>query len=235
MSIRHRLGATTGAERIRDLGEWLNALPKPVAVLTWAMDRGFEILEACEQRGLDIPEDVAILAGDDDELLCETVSPPLSGVIVPSERIGLEAASMLQRLMDQQPLDEHTRRLSPLGISTRQSTDTLAIQDPDVAEAVRFIRAKCAAPIQVDDILRHVPISRRSLERRFMKIVGRTPSDEIRRMRLSLATQLLLDTELAIPDVAYRSGFGSPQYLARLFRKHYNQSPMEFRNAARAK
>ncbi|MEM1166112.1 MAG: DNA-binding transcriptional regulator [Planctomycetota bacterium] len=220
--------------QIMALCRWIETLPKPVAILCWATFRAQEVLEACFRLGVDVPEEVAVLAGDDDDLICDITFPPLSGVVTPSEQIGLKAAELLQKLMMGEPEPERALELLPIGVMTRQSTDTLAIDDEPVAQAVRFIRENSTRPIQVADILKKVPVSRRVLERRFAQVLGRSPAEEIRRIRLAHAARLLIHTDLPIPEVAARSGLGTPQYLGRLFGRYYDMSPRRFRDQARA-
>lgn len=226
---RRRGGARSYEAQMEHLADWLESLPRPVAVLCWATQRGHEVVEACNARGLDVPADVAVLCGDDDDLLNELATPPLSGILVPSEQIGYEAAAMLDAIMSGEPCETDRLLLDPTAVETRQSTDTLAIGDPEIADAVRFIRENWASPIQVADILRRLPVSRRSLERRFVRYLGRSPSEEIRRVRLERAVPLLANTDLSMAEVATRSGLGSPQYLARIFRRKYGVTPIEYR------
>ena len=221
--------ARSWQDQLDELGDWLEGLPKPVGIFTWSTHYAHQLIESARLRRIDVPEDAAILGGDDDELLNEMTNPPLSGVVTPSEQIGYAAAALLDELMRGEPAPSAPIIFDPHGIETRQSTDTLAIDDRDVAAAVRFIRENCTDSIQVADVLRHVPVSRRSLERRFTRILGRSPLAEIRRLRLQKATQLLLATDLPIPEVAARSGFGTPQYLSRIFNSHYGMTPSQFR------
>ncbi len=215
---------------MEELGGWLTALPKPVGVFCWATQGGQDVLQACALAGLDVPGEVAVLGGDDDELLCTTSWPPLSGIITPAEQIGAEAARQLEVLMrGGRPTGEPVF-IDPVGVSTRHSTDTLAIHDPAVAAAIRFIRSQSHRPIQVADVLQEVPISRRALERRFEHALGRTPSEEIRRVRLAMAVELLINTELPIPEVAVRCGFSTPQYFARVFCEEHKLTPLKFRH-----
>ena len=123
--------------------EWLMSLPKPVGVFTWATDRGRELLEACRVAGISVPYEVAVLSGDYDELLCDASTPPLSSVNVSSEQIGYIAAQMLDELMHGRRLRQTDVRAMPAAIVERPSTDTLAIDDPDVVQALEFIRARC--------------------------------------------------------------------------------------------
>jgi LacI family transcriptional regulator len=218
----------------QDLIRWIRQLPKPAAILTWA-GKGRAVLEACSVMGVRVPEDVAVLDGDEDELLNYATNPPMSGVHVPSELIGREAAAMLDRLMSTKKHNEVPVLLKPTHVVVRQSTDTLAIDDPDLATAIRFVREHATEPIGVEDILRKVPIARRSLERRFEQILGRTPAAEIRRVRLETAQRLLIDTDMPIPGVAESSGFGSPEYLSYAFKRALGQTPLKYRSLMRAR
>jgi LacI family transcriptional regulator len=218
-----------------DLRRWLQELPKPVAVLTWTSDRGREVLYACRALGLFVPEQVAVMGGDEDSLLCETCNPPLSGVALTSERIGYEAAALLDRLLHGEPAPPEAILIEPTRVVVRQSTDTLAITDQDLARAIAFIRSRAATPIQVSDVLRAVAVSRSWLERRFQEALGRSPAEEIRRVRLERTKQLLADTDLPVPQVAFSSGFGSREYLACAFKQATGLTPREFRQRVRGR
>jgi len=223
------------AAQQRELAQWLTALPRPVGILAWATTLGRQLIESCHQIGLNVPEDVAILGGDWDELLCETSTPPLSGVAVPSEQVGHEAALQLDRLMRGEAAPAEPIRIEPHGVVARQSTDLLAIEDDDLAQAIRFIRGHAAEPIEVKDVLREVAISRRHLERGFQKVLGRSPSAEIRRQHIESARRLLTETDLPIPHVAAASGFSSPTYFAYIFKRETGLSPLKYRSATRAR
>lgn len=216
-----------------DLGRWLATLPKPVGIFTWGNRAAREVIYVCRRTGLLVPENAAVLAGDDDELLGAACSPPLSGVMVASEQIGYTAAEMLDRLMQGKQLERPTVTIGPKSIATRQSTDTLAIEDQELAQAIRFIREHASVAIRIDDIVAAVAISRRHLERRFQEVLGRTPAAEIRRVHLERARELLAETDLPIPAVAAKSGFGSPEYLAYVFKEELGASPREYRSRVR--
>ncbi len=220
-------------KRHKALERWLADLPKPVAVLTWTSDRGREVLYACRALGLLVPEQVAVLGGDEDTLLCETCNPPLSGVALTSERIGYEAAALLDRMWGGARAPTDPILIEPTRVVVRQSTDTLAIDDVDLARAVGFIRAHGADPIQVSDVLRAVPVSRSWLERQFQKTLRRTPAEEIRRVHLERAKQLLAGTDLPVPQVAAASGFRSREYLAYAFKQATGLTPREYRTRIR--
>lgn len=214
------------------LGEWVRTLPKPVAILCWNVSGAREIVFACEEVGLQVPEEVAVLSQADDEVLCEASQIPISGVRVAAETTGFQAARLLDRLME--GAREPTRPLfiAPLSVVTRQSTDTLAVRDPVLVKALSFIRQQATLPVLVSDVARHAGVSRRALERRFVEVLQRTPAQELRRFQLDRARQLLAETNLPMPDVAEKSGFGSQAYLSAIVRRHFRQTPMQLRKAA---
>lgn len=215
------------------LQTWLKALPKPVGILTWNADSGRQLIYACELARLHVPEEVAILSGTDDDLLCEVSHIPMSAVLVPAEQIGYQAAELLDRSMKGKSIPKEPYLLSPIGVATRQSTETMAIRDVALVKALSFIRENASRMIQVSDVTRHASVSRRGLERRFIQMLGRTPAAEIRRVHLERAKKLLLDTDLAIPDVAEGAGFGSPEYMTYVFRTEFNQTPLKYRKLIR--
>ena len=228
----HALGLNPGLEtagRPSRLIEWLGSLPKPVGVLTWANVQGRAVIDACRRAGLLVPEDVSVLSGVDDPLLCECCMPHLSAITVAAEQIGEQAAELLQLMIERKSMPPTPIRVPPLGIVTRQSTDTLAIADPLLVQAIGFIREHATESIRVEDVLRVVPLSRRSLERAFQELLNRSPAQEIRRVRLERAKHLLATTDLAIPKVARASGFGTGEYLAKAFRQATGMTPLKYR------
>ena len=179
-----------------------------------------------------MPDDVAVLGVDNDDLIQSLAFPPLSTINTARERIGFEAAAVLERLMQpaaHAPPPESPRLIPPTGVITRQSTERIAIEDTDVADALRYIHAHAGRPITVETILREIPLSRRQLERRFRAALGRSMLDEILRCRLDRAKQLLGETELALPQVAIASGFTSASYFNVVFHKSVGTTPGEYR------
>ncbi len=230
----------TGAEPdwnldLEKLGAWLKTLPKPVAVLTWNPSSAREIIYACDLVGLLVPEEVAVLSGTDDELLCDVLFMPISGVQAAGEQIGHESARLLDSLMQGRPTNTKPVMLKPLSIIARRSTDTLAIQDRALARALSFIRENDSQRIEVKDVTRHSGVSRRALEQRFMQVLHRTPASEIRRVHLERAKRLLEETDLPIPDVAESAGYGSPEYMAGIFRSELQTTPLKYRKEIRGR
>jgi LacI family transcriptional regulator len=229
----HALGADdeTTAKAGR-LAAWLRSLPKPVGVLTWANAQGRAVIDACRRTHLLVPEDVAVISGDDDQLLCEGCLPTLSAIGVAAEQIGLKAAELLHLRMTGQSLPRMPIAVTPLGIITRQSTDTFAIDNHDLLKALGFIRENATRAIRVEDVLEAVPMSRRTLERLFQEQLGRSPAEEIRRVRLDRAKHLLATTDLTVPKVAVASGFSTGHYLATVFRQEMGITPLKYRASA---
>ncbi|GAB4182389.1 MAG: hypothetical protein Fur0032_23440 [Terrimicrobiaceae bacterium] len=216
-----------------EIGDWLENLPKPCAVFAYADDHARRILGECERLGLSVPEEVAVLGCDNDEIECELAPLPISSVAFPLRRIGYQAASVLQHLMDGGEPPEGALRLLPTGIVTRRSTDIIAVKDMAVARAVRFISGHASEPIDVGDVVKACGASRRYLERRFNILLGRTPKQEIQRKRLSIARRLLAETLLPMPEVAEACGFSDAKMLSSVFRADAGVTPSEFRRAAR--
>ena len=213
----------------RRVHRWLLALPKPIGIFTPNDLWGVRVTEVCRQKGLRVPEDVAVLGVDDDDLYCELARPPLSSVIVPAERIGYEAASLLDRMLSGQKPPAEPILLSPPGVVTRRSTEVLVIDDPHVTAAVRFIREHAHQRVQVTDVFYQVPVGRRWLERAFRKALGRGVWEEIRRVHIERAKRLLTETQLSIEAVAAQSGFSDFRHLAVVFRKELGLSPTAYR------
>ena len=230
-TTRHPYEAGVAAQE--RMGRWVQTLPKPVAILTCHDRLGLELTHGCWHMGIRVPEEAAILGVDNNELECGLSHPPLSSVSIAAERVGFEAAVMLDSLMNGKPPKQNPLLIRPIQVITRQSTDILAIDDPDVAAAVHFIRNNAGEPIDVENVLQQVPVSRRSLERRFRALLGRSPRQEIRRMHLERAKELLMTTTLPTSEVALRSGLPDAAKLSLLFRKEFGETPTEFRRTWR--
>lgn len=217
----------------RRKAEWLRTLPKPVAVFACDDWEAFQFIQFCRQQGVRVPEDVAVLGVGNDELLCNISNPPMSSIRSPEERIGYDAAVMLNAVLNGKTVKKK-RFLSPAGMVSRQSTDVLQVNDPVVSKALRFIHEHISEPIKVEAILRHVFVSRTLLERKFRAELGRTPLVEIRRQRIRLARQFLSDTDLSISEIAEASGFTSDIRLSTVFKELTGQSPSAFRKEIKA-
>jgi LacI family transcriptional regulator len=222
----------TGGQQWPYVIDWLRGLPRPLAVFVPSDAHAVPLLEACGQHGVRVPDEVAVVGVDDDEVLCEFADPPLSSVGLPLGRIGFEAAAALDRLMAGERVAGPVL-LPPVGVVTRRSSDALAVPDADVVSAVNYIRDRAHLPLRIDDVASHVALSRRTLEYRFRQHLGITPQEEVRRRRIEIARGLLAGTDLPVRVVAKRAGFASATQMSVTFRRHLGQTPTECRSAAR--
>jgi LacI family transcriptional regulator len=151
----------------RHVAKWLKSLPTPVAVMTCHDDRGQQVLDACLRAGLAVPDQVSILGVDNDFFLCNLSTPQLSSIDVNPERVGYEAAALLDRLMKGGKPPRSALLVEPRGLVIRQSTDVTAVSDPHVAQATRLIRDHAGAATGIEQLLARIPVSRSALFRRF--------------------------------------------------------------------
>lgn len=231
------------------LTDWLRTLNRPVGLMACNDDRARQVVDACALAGLNIPGDLAVLGVDDDEFVCGLSNPPISSIALNIEDAGYQAAMLLDELMKARreparaavptavragpcPSAPPTARqilVSPIAVTTRRSTDSKVIEDPHVAAAVQFIRTNCRRPIQIADVLRRVPISRRSLLDRFRRTVGCTVHQYIKRVRVAQIEELLLGTTHSIGQIAEILGFPDSDHLALYFRSVKSMNPLAFR------
>jgi len=215
------------------LEAWLASLPKPIGIFAGNDIYGVRVLEACRRAGMRVPDDVAVIGVDNDDLLCGLAHPALSSVSVPLERKGEIAADLLRRLLANAPVPARPILVEPTAVVARQSSDVLALQDRDVADAVAFIRASSHLPLRVDDVVREVAASRRGLERRFRRALRRGIAAEIGRAHLDRARQFLIASDRSMAEIAQLSGFSGNVQFSVNFRREMGCSPSEFRDRHR--
>lgn len=221
------------AGELARMAEWLQSLPKPIGLLAFDSVQARQIAESCLLANIDVPHEVAILGGEHDLLSCTISKPQLSSVDHSPRQVGWTAAKLLSRLMAGEAPPSKPVLLPATRVITRQSTDTVAVTDDLLALALDYIKKHSNRHIQVADILREVPISRRALEKGFRKCLGRSPAQEIRRVRVDQAVQLLCDTTWAMPRIAQACGFERSELLTRAFRRELKTTPSEFRKQHR--
>lgn len=226
---------TTRAKKSQQeqLSQWLASLEKPVGVMACYDVRARHVLTTCRKLGILVPEEVAVIGVDNDELMCELSTPPLSSIEQGARGIGHQAAVLLDRLMAGRKAERLRTVVQPEGIVTRRSSDALAIDDPDVAAAFRFIGEHACQGIRAGDVVNAVAISRTALMSRFKTILGRTIHDEIRRVQIARVRQLMAATDLPLNLVAMQSGFRYLQQMIAAFRRHTGQTPGEYRSQSR--
>lgn len=213
--------------------EWLSSLVKPVAVMTPSDERGLQVLDACQRANLPVPSAVSVLSIDNDECICRLTRPPLSSIDVNTELVGYKAAQLLDRMMKNKSYRPATFEVPPRGVACRQSTDELAIDDAEVARAVRFIREHASTGLDVEAVVREIGTSRRTFERRFRDWMGRSPKSEILRVQLARACDLLSNSDLSVANIAERSGFRSLSYFADSFHRRIGMPPGAYRKKFR--
>ncbi len=219
-----------GELRLDPLMRWLRGLPKPVGVRAFDDKLGERVLTACRWAGLAVPEQVAVLGIGDDELMCEVSWPSLSSVSFPTSRLGYEAAEMLDRAMDGRGNVEKVRKIDPIGVTVRASTDMLAAQDALIRAAVRFLRDNAGQAIGVKHVATALGVSRRTLDRRFVATLGRTVHDELTAIRMQIAKRLLTEGVRLVAEIADTCGYATAASFSRAFREETGCWPTEYRN-----
>jgi LacI family transcriptional regulator len=209
--------------------QWLRSLPRPIGLMACNDMRGQHLLDACQRVDLAVPEELAVIGVDDDSIMCNLCQPPLTSIVPNAERVGYEAAALLDRLMSGEKPPTEPMLIPPLGITTRQSSDVLAIDDAMVAAAVRFIRERACQGCSMKDLLRHIPMSRSLLERRFRQFLGRSPQAEIRAVQLKRVKQLLAESDLPLDQIAPLAGYAHPEYMSVVFKRETGQTPGQYR------
>jgi len=215
------------------LAQWLRSLKKPVGVMAANDSRARHVLEACRTIGVRVPDEVAVIGADNDELMCELTEPPLSSVEQGAKMVGYRAAELLDRLIAGRKAPQIANYVLPERVVARRSTDYLAIEDADVAAAVRFIRQHVHEHVQIADIVEALGVSQRTLAAQFKNVMGKTIHSEIQKTMIARARELIAAGELSLKQVAAAAGFAHVQHLTNLFRSSLGQTPSEFRRMAR--
>jgi LacI family transcriptional regulator len=217
-----------------DLERWIQTLPKPVGIMACNDIRGQQVINACRRVDVLVPEEVAVIGVDNDELFCELSDPALSSVAVDAIRIGYEAAALLEELMLGKKPPKQPVLIPPLGIITRRSTEVLAMDDRQLAAGARFLREHLFEAITVNDMARAAGMSRRVFERRFVSQIGRAPKAELLRLRIERVKELLADTDWPLAQISERTGFKHSEYLHTVFTQKTGTTPGKFRTAAKS-
>lgn len=222
------------ADQLTRLTKWLRGLPKPIGIMGCVDVRAFQILNAAQNAGLLVPEEVAVLGVNNDAMRCELSYPPLSSVSLDAYQSGYLAAQTLDILLRRERPEKMDTPVEPLGVVTRLSTDILAVGDKHVAAALSFIRQNACKGVGVDDILKQVPASRSQLEKRFRRCIGRSPQAEIRRVQLERVKELLIETDFPLKTIAAMTGFEHLEYMSVVFKRATKETPGRYRARAQA-
>ena len=213
------------------IAQWVKSLKRPCAIFCADIHLAREVMAVCRSLKIDIPDQVAVIGVDNDEILCLMERPTLSAVITQSEKVGYHAAEMLDRRMKGEIRTRQERLLiPPAGIVARGSTSGIVAEDAPLSKALSLIRERAAQAIHIDEIARLAGISRRALETRFQKTLGRAPHQELLRTRIEKAKALLSSTSLPMGKIAELSGFGDPYNFSRAFRRETGDTPRQYRH-----
>ncbi len=213
-----------------EIGAWVKGLPRPTGIFCANDILAAQLIEACRQHGVAVPEHVAILGVDNDDLLCGLARPPLSSIALPDQEVGIQAATHLDRLLrGEKKVLPTPLLLPPLRVIARRSSDLSALDDAGIAEVCRFIQANAHRPLAVNEVVTTLGSGRRTLERRFRAALGRGLAEEIRRCHVERAKELLAELRLSLATIATRSGFSSAKQFSTAFRAATGMTPRLFR------
>jgi len=215
------------------LQKWLLHLPKPVAIFCADDIHAREVLWVCHQNGLYVPNKVAVLGLDNDPWLCQNLVPPLSSIDANGFLTGWKAAEVLNDLIAGRPRPVQPVVIPPLHVTARQSTNVIAIPDSDLAAALRLLRTADPLYTSVADLVREVNLSQKTLERRFRQYLGKTPEQEIMRIRIERSKILLRESSFSVESVALKTGFYSQGHFIKTFKRAVGMTPGYYRLQAR--
>lgn len=218
----------------RTIANWMDSWERPIGVYVGSESQGRIVAQACHRRGWRVPQDVAIIAGRNQETLCEGLHPTLSSIEVGYERIGAEAARLLDDLMNGQPAPLKPILIPPIGLVVRESTDFFAVGDESIAAALQFIATNSHLRIGQDDVARAVAMELRTLQRRFRKHLNRPIATEIRRVRIERAKRELALSDRPLKEIARNVGFGDSMRLCEVFRRELGVTPSRYRRERQA-
>ncbi len=212
-----------------ELEAWVSSLPPRTAILACNDIRAQQLLKVAARVGRIVPEDLAVMGVDDDEVLCELTNPRLTSIRPDTEALGYTAAHWLHQLMEGRPLAHHSLLIPPVRITERASTDTIASEDKMLVSALRYIRDHAHEGIDASRVVAHAGLSRSTMETRFRQVLKRSIKSEIIRTRIARAAVLLRETELSLDDLAKRCGFATASHFLRIFKQQEGTTPGSYR------
>jgi LacI family transcriptional regulator len=219
----------------KSLSKWLRSLPKPIALMACDDNQGVHITEACKQNKIRVPQEVAVLGVDNDVMLCELSDPPLSSIVLDIEQAGYDTARAMDLMITGRVKFYRNILVPPLKVVTRSSTDIYASRDGNIANALDFIHKNIDQNLLVDQIVREVPMSRRSLEKRFVEVTGLPIYKYIFKLRIEKLAQKLVSSELSVFEIALEMGLPDSKNISRQFRQIMGCTPVEYRRKFREK
>lgn len=229
----HPIKPETWQHTIKRLSNWLQSLPTPVGIIAVTDARARHLLQVCDHAGLLVPDKMCVIGIDDDEIARFLSRVSLSSVRQGCFSIGFQAAKKLHKLLNGFGGSSEPLLIPPAGIVERQSTDYKAIKDTYVMQAMHFIRQQACRGIKVDQVLDYVGISRSNLEQRFKVERGHSIHHEIHYEKFRKSCSMLKNTEQSAIEIAGICGYPSVQYMYAVFKKHFGQTPREYRDEAK--
>ncbi len=211
------------------LGNWLQSLPKPVALFACDDHFALQISETCNVYNINVPDDIAILGVDNDDLLCNISDPPLSSIVLDVENGGYNAGKLLHQLITKEITEPFNIVVNPLIIERRKSTEKYAVSDKNIRTILNYIEKNYANHLSVEELVKQVPLSRRVLEKKFKEETGESLYQYIQNYRIDQFTRLLITTDYSLFEAALQSGFENYKNVSRIFRKYKALSPAEYR------
>lgn len=212
------------------IAKWIRRLPKPVGIMSCNDLCGKFIVDSCRRNSIAVPQEVAVLGVDNDDILCDLTYPSLSSIELNTERGGFDAAALLDKIMKGVEVDTKTIVIEPVRVQERQSTGIIAVDDRIVSDVLSFIKNNAQRPLQVVDILNEFGISRRSLYAKFNDSIGTGVYEQIRKIRVEKICNMLIETNKSIKEIAFELGFHSVDHIARFFRKEKGITPTQYRS-----
>ena len=209
----------------------LKAAPKPLAVFAANDEHALDVLESCETAGIAVPDEVAIVGAENYLLAPDAMQTPISSVDTNLETLGYRGAALLEQLMRGKPAPRQPMRVPAAGIVTRQSSDLLAVRHKGVANSLRFIWEHCHQPISVKDLVGVAAMSRRGLHKAFLENLGRTPGQELQRVRIERAKRSLAESTHKIEVLASMCGYQSANSFCVAFKQATGMSPKQYRDS----
>ncbi|EMI19589.1 xylose operon regulatory protein, partial [Rhodopirellula maiorica SM1] len=219
----------SGVNDETQLSLWLQSLQPPTGLFVCNDIRGQQVLNACRTLDIAIPDDIAVIGVDDDDVICPLTDPPLSSVRPDAERVGYRAAEILQQMMNGGAAPASIEYVPPTSVVQRMSTQVIATDDREVARVCKYIREHACEGIDVYDVAEFTTLSRRQLERRFRSELGRTPHEEIMKVQISRVEKLLQETTLTLEQIAPLAGYSHKEHLSKVFKRLKGKSPGEYR------
>ncbi|MBT3193071.1 MAG: DNA-binding transcriptional regulator [Verrucomicrobia bacterium] len=222
--------AASWAKEEPHLQAWIQSLPKPIGIFCANDDRAEAVIDSCHTLAVGVPEDISILGADDDANICSLANPPLSSVRIASDQAGFEAARLLHQMIRGEAEMAGQRIVAPVvGVTSRQSTDVLMVENKEVRKALRFIRENANRPIRVSDVVDATALSHRSLNEQFHAALGGSIVTQLTRARIDFISELLTDSDLRIQEIAQTVGYEDDRHFARYFKRATGLTPQEHR------